>query len=44
MLSSVPWHYWIGVVIAASAILMIPATIIGYVAKVTKGRYPNKRR
>lgn len=44
MFSSVPWHYWIGVVIAISAILMIPATIAGYIAKVTKTRYPNKRR
>ena len=44
MLSAVPWHYWIGVVIAVSALLMIPAILVGYVAKVTKTRYPNKRR
>lgn len=44
MLAAVPWHYWIGVVIAISAIGMLLATIAGYFFSVTKGRYPSKRR
>lgn len=37
---AVVWHYWIGVALAIPAILLIVATIIGYIAKVVMPRYP----
>lgn len=34
------WHYWIAVPLVAGAILMIVATIIGYLNKVVRPKYP----
>ncbi len=34
------WHYWIGVVLAAAAILTVVALVVAYVATVERPRYP----
>jgi hypothetical protein len=34
------WHYWIAVPIALGAIAVVIAVVAGYVAKVTRTRYP----
>ena len=40
LLASQPWHWWIAVVLAASAVVLVIATILGYVWNVTRARYP----
>lgn len=40
---AVIWHYWIGVAIAIPAVLVLVATIGGYLKKVVAPRYPEKR-
>lgn len=37
------WHYWIAVALTIPAILLILATIIGYLVKVVAPRYPRQR-
>ena len=37
------WHWWISVVLTASAVLMVLAIVVGYVVKVVMPRYPKKR-
>ncbi|MFA5565181.1 MAG: hypothetical protein WC184_04920 [Acidimicrobiia bacterium] len=37
---AVVWHYWIGVAIFIPAILLVIATIAGYLTKVSRPRYP----
>jgi hypothetical protein len=39
-LGAVVWHYWLAVPLAASAILWVVATVGGYLAQVTRTRYP----
>ena len=36
------WHYWIAVALAVPTVLMILATIIGYVLKVVMPRYTRR--
>jgi hypothetical protein len=42
MTLAVVWHYWIGVALVVPAIGLVLATIIGYVMKVSKPRYPSR--
>jgi amino acid permease len=42
MTFAVVWSYWIGVALVIPAIALVIATIIGYVVKVSKPRYPNR--
>lgn len=42
MTLGVVWHYWIGVAIAIPAILLVVATIAGYLFKVSRPRYPKQ--
>jgi hypothetical protein len=42
MTFGVVWHYWIGVAIAIPAILLVVATIAGYLTKVSRPRYPKQ--
>jgi hypothetical protein len=42
MTLAVVWHYWIAVFLAVPAILLVIATIVGYVTKVSKPRYPDQ--
>jgi hypothetical protein len=37
---AVIWHYWIGIALAVPAILLVVATIIGYLVKVVAPRFP----
>jgi len=39
---SVVWSYWLAVAIALPAIAMVVVTIILYIVKVSKPRYPNR--
>lgn len=39
---AVVWHYWIAVAIAAPSIILIFATVIGYVVKVVMPRYSQR--
>ena len=39
---AVVWHYWIAVALFVPAILLVLATIIGYLVKVVGPRYPRK--
>ncbi len=41
-LGAVVWHYWLAVPLAASAILWVLATVGGYLAQVTRTRYPKR--
>jgi hypothetical protein len=34
------WHYWIAVPLVVGAILLIVATIVGYLTKVVRPKYP----
>jgi hypothetical protein len=34
------WHYWIAVPLVVGAVLMIVATIVGYLNKVVRPKYP----
>ncbi len=40
MFSAVVWHFWIAPVVAVAAILAIVASVGGYLAQVTRQRYP----
>lgn len=42
MILSVVWSYWLAVAIAVPAIAMVVATIILYIAKVSRPRYPDR--
>ena len=38
---AVVWHYWIGVVLVLSAVLLVIMTIVMYFRKVVSTRYPD---
>lgn len=38
---AVVWHFWIAVLLTVPAVLLVIATIAGYVLKVSKQRYPH---
>ena len=40
MLLAQVWHYWIAVPLVAGAVLFGMATIVGYLTKVVKPKYP----
>jgi hypothetical protein len=42
MTLSVVWHYWIAVALVVPAIALVVATIVLYVVKVSKPRYPDR--
>jgi hypothetical protein len=43
MLAKAPvWHFWIAVFLAIPAVLLVLATIIGYVVKVVAPKYPKQ--
>lgn len=42
MLLSVVWSYWIAVAIVVPAIAMVVVTVILYIAKVSRPRYPDR--
>jgi len=42
MVAAQVWHYWLGVPLAAGAVLAVIATVIGYFAKMNSLKYPKK--
>lgn len=42
LLAAQDWHWWIGVVLTPVAILMVLGTVVGYVNKVVRPRYPKR--
>ena len=44
MLAAEIWHWWIGVVLVAVAILAVVALVAGYLKNVTAKQYPNRRQ
>jgi hypothetical protein len=41
LLASAPvWHFWIAVFLVIPAVLLVVATVIGYLVKVVAPRYP----
>lgn len=42
MTLAVVWTFWIGVALVIPAIALVLATIVGYVTKVSKPRYPSR--
>jgi di/tricarboxylate transporter len=44
MLSAVVWHFWLAVPLAASAILWVIATVLGYFMNVTRAKYPKSEQ
>jgi hypothetical protein len=41
-LGAVVWHFWLAVPLAASAVLWVLATVVGYMLSVTRTRYPKR--
>ena len=44
MLTAVVWHFWLAVLLAASAILWVIATVLGYFMNVTRPKYPKSEQ
>lgn len=44
MFAAYVWHYWIGLVLLIAGIGAVVQSIVGYVAKVSATRYPNRRQ
>ena len=42
MILSVVWSYWLGVALVVPALAMVVVTILLYIAKVSKPRYPDR--
>ena len=42
MLAAFVWHWWFSVLLTIGGVLFVIATIGGYLAQVTKGRYPRR--
>jgi hypothetical protein len=43
-LGAVVWHFWLAVPLAASAVLWVVASVAGYLANVTRARYPKNEQ
>jgi hypothetical protein len=44
MLLAQVWHYWISLPLVAGAVLFGVATIVGYLTKVVRPKYPPRGR
>ena len=44
MLAGEIWHWWIGVILVAVAILATLGLVVGYLKNVTAKQYPNRRQ
>ncbi len=42
LFAAVVWHYWIAVALVIPALLFVVVTIIGYLTKVSRPRYPRQ--
>jgi hypothetical protein len=41
---AVVWHYWLGLILLLVGVLSLIGLAVGYVAKVTAMKYPNRRQ
>jgi hypothetical protein len=39
---AVVWHFWISVALVLGAVVLVVATLVGYVRKVVMPRYPRR--
>lgn len=44
MFAAYVWHWWVGLVLLLGAVGAILQLVVGYVAKVSATRYPNRRQ
>jgi hypothetical protein len=44
MLAANIWHWWIGVVLTAVAVITVVMLAVGYLKQVTATRYPDRRQ
>lgn len=44
MLAANIWHWWIGVVLTAVAVITVVMLVVGYLKDVSATRYPNRRQ
>lgn len=44
MIAGQVWHYWLGIALLVAAIGAVAQGVIGYVAKVSATKYPNRRQ
>ncbi len=44
MFAAYVWHYWVGLVLLIAAVGAVLQAVVGYVAKVSASRYPNRRQ
>lgn len=35
-----PWHFWLGAALVLGALLLVVATVVGYLVRVTAAKYP----
>jgi hypothetical protein len=38
------WHYWIAVPLVFGGVVMLAATVVGYLNKVVRPKYPSRRQ
>ncbi len=41
---AVVWHFWLGLILLVAGGLAVVNVILGYVAKVTLTKYPNRKQ
>ncbi len=44
MALAVIWHYWLGVFLVVGGVLFVVGSIVGYLVKVTRLRYPSREQ
>lgn len=42
ILAAKVWHYWIGIAVLLPSLLLVVATVVGYLVKVSSHRYPKQ--
>ena len=44
MFAAQVWHYWLGIALLLAAVGAVLQGVIGYLAKVSATKYPNRRQ
>jgi hypothetical protein len=44
LLAAKVWHYWIAVPLAFAGVVMLVVTLVGYLNKVVRPKYPSRRQ
>lgn len=42
MIAAVVWHWWLSVFLVFGSVVFVLATVAGYLAQVSKDRYPRR--